>query len=171
MSMRRRTPWANCSTFPEMNQPWKIVLVLVGIFFAGGVTGAFITVRFGRQVLAHRPAPDQWAPNHLKRLAERLDLKPEQTEQIRPIVQRNMEELKRVRGLSMLASKRIVDRMEQEIATKLTPEQRTKFDQLNKELRERVRRFLPDRKNRPQGGPGEPAGPDPEPPSEKPPGS
>jgi uncharacterized membrane protein len=154
-----------------MNKPWKIVLVLLGIFLAGGVTGAFVMLRIGHQWIAHRPGPEQWAPNHLKRLVERLDLKPEQAEAIRPIVHRNMEELSRLRIESMADIKRVFERMEREVSAQLTPEQRTKFEQLNKEMRERAKRFTPDRKNRPGAGPqADPAKPDAGPP-EKPPGN
>jgi len=128
-----------------------MVLVLLGIFVAGIVTGGFLTLRFGRELAARRAGPEQWAPNHLKRLAERLDLHPEQLEQLRPIVRRNMEELGRLRSESGAANKAIMDRMEREIAEKLTPEQRVKFEQFNKELKERAKRIMPERRNRPTG--------------------
>ena len=146
-----------------MNKPWKIVLVLLGIFIAGGVTGAFVMIRVGRQMLAHRPGPEQWAPNHLKRLVERLDLKPEQSAAIRPIVQRDMEELNRLRSESMAEAKKVMERMEREISAQLTPEQRTKFDQLNKEMRERAKKFMIERRNRPAGPGGQRHDPEPPP--------
>jgi uncharacterized membrane protein len=133
-----------------MNKPWKLVLLLVGIFLAGGVTGAFVMMRIGRNLISGRPMPDQWAPMHLKRLAEKLELKPEQVEELRPIVKANMEELGRMRTRSMAESKVVFERMQREIEAKLTPEQRVKFDQMNKEMRERARKFM---------GPGRPGGP------------
>jgi Spy/CpxP family protein refolding chaperone len=163
-----------------MNKPWKMILMLAGIFIAGGITGSFITLRLGHQWMARHAGPEQWAPNHLKRLVERLDLKPEQTEQIHPIVHRNMEEVNHLRNESMTETRRIIERMEREISDKLTPEQRAKFEQMNREFRERTRRFMPDRQNR-QSGPGGPrpererpaGGPDGSPgtpPPDKPPG-
>ena len=158
-----------------MNKPWKLVLVLLGIFAAGAVTGAFLTKRFGREWVFKRPLPEQWAPNHLKRLAERLGLSHEQEEQLRPIVQRNMEELGRLRSESMAVSKGVFERMEREISEKLTPEQRVKFEQLNKEMRERGRRdshregsHAPGPGGPPPGEPGR--SPAEVPPPEKPPG-
>jgi len=136
-----------------MIKPWKLILLLAGIFIAGGVTGAFVMLRLGREMLARRPMPEQWAPLHMKRLVHRLDLSPEQTEQIRPIVRRNMEEMNRLRNESMTETKRIFERMEREISDKLTPEQRTRFEQMNKEFRERAKKFMQDRQNR-QSGPG-----------------
>jgi Spy/CpxP family protein refolding chaperone len=166
-----------------MNQPWKVVLVLVGIFIAGGVTGAFVMARVIREKVAHRPMPDQWAPMQLKRLTERLDLTPEQKEQLQPIVKRNMDELRKLRNSAMAETRTVFERMQREIQEKLTPEQRAKFDQMNREFRERARRFIQERQNRPPGGPGDPrferdrrGGPDEEPkgetpPPEKPPGT
>lgn len=132
-----------------MNTPWKLVLVLVGIFVAGGVTGSFLTLRFGRDWVVKRPGPDQWAPNHTKRLTERLSLEPEQAEQVRPIVRRYMEELSRVRNESMTTTKAVFERMEREISEKLTPEQRVKYDELNKEMRERAKKVMPEKSKSP----------------------
>jgi Spy/CpxP family protein refolding chaperone len=145
-----------------MNKPWKLILLLVGIFLAGGVTGAFGWIRFGHGMFARRPGPDQWAPQHLKRLAERLDLTPAQEDLLRPIIKRNMDELNRLRATSMAETKTIFERMEREVAEQLTPEQRTKLEQMNKEFRERARKFGGDR----PGGHGHP----PDEPPGKPPG-
>ena len=162
-----------------MNKPWKMVLLLLGIYVAGGLTGAFVTMKVGREMWARRPMPEQWTQMQLARLAERLDLSAEQKEQIQPIVKRNMDELRKLRTESMAGTKTVFDRMEREIAEKLTPEQRTKYEQMNKEFRDRARRFM---QNRPPGGPrfererdrrmdepGRPAGEPPLP--EKPPGT
>lgn len=119
-----------------MNQPWKVIIVLLGIFIAGAVTGGFVTLRVGRNKILNRPVPEEWAPRHLKRLADRLDLTPVQQEQIRPIVRRNMEQLNHIRNSSMAETKTIVEDMQREISERLTPEQRTKFEQMNREFRE-----------------------------------
>ena len=132
-----------------MNKPWKLVLLLVGIFLAGGVTGAFVMLKVGHEMITRRPGPDQWAPNHVKRLVEKLGLNPEQTEQVRPIVRRNMDDLNRLRSTSMTETRAIFERMEREVSEKLTPEQREKYEQLNKEMRERFRKNA----DRPPGGP------------------
>ena len=67
-------------------KPWKLILLLTAIFLAGGATGALVTMRVGRKMIADRPMPDQWAPLHMRKLADRLKLEPEQVEQLRPIV-------------------------------------------------------------------------------------
>lgn len=119
-----------------MNKPWKVIIVLLGIFAAGGVTGGFVTLRVCKNKILNRPVPEEWAPKHLKRLVDRLELTPEQQEQIRPIVRRNMEQLNRVRNHSMAETQTVVEGMQRDISAQLTPGQRTKFEQMNRELRE-----------------------------------
>jgi len=135
------------------NKPWKLILLLTAIFLAGGVTGAFVMMRVGRKMIADRPMPEQWAPMHMRRLADRLKLQPDQVEQLRPIVRRNLEELGRLRNQSMAEAKVLFERMEREVAEKLTPEQRVKFEELNRQMRERAKKFMPNRANRQEGRP------------------
>jgi len=119
-----------------MNQPWKIIVVLFGIFAAGGVTGGFVGLRVCKNTILNRPVPEEWAPKHIKRLVDKLGLTPEQLEQVRPIVRRNMEQLNRVRNYALAETQTVVSIMQRDIAEVLTPEQRTKFEQMNRELRD-----------------------------------
>ncbi len=148
------------------NKPWKLILMLTAIFLAGGVTGAFVMIRVGRKMIAERPMPEQWAPLHLRKLTERLKLQPEQVEQLRPIVRRNVEELGQLRNHYMSETRLVFQRMEREVADKLTPEQRFKFEELNRQMRERAKKFMPNRPNRPDG---RPEGERPSPPQAPPP--
>ncbi|MBI2815186.1 MAG: hypothetical protein HYX71_12990 [Opitutae bacterium] len=155
-----------------MNQPWKVVVVLIGIFVAGGVTGGLVTLRVIRERFNKRPVPEEWAPRQLKRLVDRLALTPEQQEQIRPIVRHHMEQLNRLRTQSLADTQMRVEIMQRDIAQKLTPEQRAKFERINRELREA--REKQERARRANGGrpPGErPPGDQPPPPPDKPPGN
>ncbi len=153
------------------DKPWKLVLLLTGIFLAGLVAGSFGAARLAKEFGPKRPAPDQWGKNRLKVLTERLDLAPSQVEQLRPIIRRDEDELNRLRETSMKETQAIFQRMERDIAEKLTPEQKTKFDDLNREQRERMQRFMKER--RAGGGPGHdhpPGDGQGEPPPSKPPG-
>ena len=143
------------------------MVVLLGIFVAGGVTGGFVTLRVLREKLAQRPMPEEWAPRHLKRLVDRLALTPEQQEQIRPIVRHNMEQLNRLRNQSRAETQMRIESMQRDIAQKLTPEQRAAFEQMNRELREardareineRAKRLKPDRRPDDQPSPARPPG-------------
>lgn len=156
------------------DKPWKLVLLLTGIFLAGLVAGSFGTARL-RELGPKRQPPDQWGTSRIKMLAERLDLTPSQVDQLRPIIKRDTEELNRLRESSMKETQRVFQRMEDDIAAMLTPEQKVKFDALNKEMRERWQKFLKDRRpGGPGRGPGRPPGEGqgdaPPPPPEKPSG-
>ncbi len=125
-----------------MNKPWKLILLLTGIFLAGGATGSLLTVRFGRDLINQRAALEKWAPDHLRKLTERLDLTTEQVERLKPIVYRNMEEIGRLRSDSMRETRSVFERMEREIAAQLTPEQRAKFEEHNRQKRERLQKLM-----------------------------
>ncbi len=154
------------------DKPWKLVLLLAGIFAAGAVTGSFVTVRMGRQMMQkHIAPPDQMGPMRFKLLVDKLELTPEQQEKLRPIVMRNMEEMGRVRMNSLAEARRIAERMNKDITAVLTPEQKAKFDEMNRKMRERFQRFLRDRPFGPGGlrpGPDRPPGGMPPPPAEQP---
>jgi Spy/CpxP family protein refolding chaperone len=125
-----------------MNKNLKLVGLLAGIFVTGSVTGALLTTRFGRNWIQQRAVPEQWASHHVRKLAEKLELKEDQVEQLRPIIRRNMEEMGRLRSECVKDTRVVAERMEREIAEKLTPEQKIKFDEYNREKRERMKKHL-----------------------------
>jgi Spy/CpxP family protein refolding chaperone len=163
------------------DKPWKLVLLLTGIFLAGAVTGGFVSVRVIRNWAQRAAQPEQWGPSRLKLLAKRLELTPEQVEKLQPIVKRDMDDLNRIRQSGFRDARRILERMEADISAELTPAQKEKFDKLNQEFRERMQRFRPPgnggaREHGPREGhvpPDDrtPPPPGPEHPPEKPPGN
>ncbi len=142
----------------NLERPWKLILLLVGIFAAGAVTGSFATLMVGKKIAQARTAPDQWISARFKMFAERLELTPPQVEKLEPIMRRNAEDLKRLRQDGMRDTRRIVERMEKEIAAVLTPEQQAKFDVLSKEMAERARKFMEQREQRRHDPRGRPPG-------------
>lgn len=125
-----------------MNKNLKLVSLLAGIFVTGSVTGALLTTRFGRDWLKQRAVPEQWASHHVRKLTEKLELKEDQVEQLRPIIQRNMEEMGRLRSECVKDTRVVAERMEREISAKLTPEQKVKFDEYNRQKRERMKKLM-----------------------------
>jgi Spy/CpxP family protein refolding chaperone len=152
-----------------MNKPWKLVLLLVGIFIAGAVAGGFVAGRIARHMAQRRMPPDQWGQSRLKMLSEHLSLTPDQQTKLQPILQRDMDDLARIRNSSMSESRKIFERMEQDISALLTPEQKQKFDEMNRERHDRFQRMMHERgpggPRRPHGE--EPDGPPPPPPPPK----
>ena len=160
--MRRLTRFPKSSTFLEMTKPWKLILLLAGIFVAGVVTGAFVVVQVGHEWFANRLMPDHWPTIHLKKLSERLDLKPEQADQILPIIRRNRDDLNQVRTECQSQIKAVFERMEHEISAILTPEQRPKYEKLIQEMREKAKKIRPNGPGEPpHGREGKPEGPPP----------
>lgn len=136
-----------------MDKPWKIVLLLLGIFCTGATTGGLVAVKVCANKLGRGPAlpVDQWAPERLRKLSQRLQLTPEQIDRLRPILRRDMEDLARIRAQSVDESRRIIDRMEKDITSQLTDEQKVEYAKVRRETEERFRRMKQEREQR--GGP------------------
>ncbi len=127
-----------------MNKPWKLIVLLIGIFVAGGATGALLAKRVEKVMPMPPkppPAPETWATMHLKRLADEIGVKPEQMEQIRPIVVRGMKELFVMRSQFLADNRTRREQMERDVMQVLTPEQREKYEKINREFQERARKL------------------------------
>lgn len=114
-----------------------ICCACLGIFLAGAVTGGLATARFMRPVTQARAA-EHFTRQQFRKVAEQLNLTPEQRERIRPIIfsaARQMQERRR----EVLS---ILERMEDEIRTQLDPQQRAKYDEIRGQQRENERRWL-----------------------------
>jgi len=78
-----------------------------------------------------------------------------------------------VRESTFRESRKILERMERDIAAILTAEQKARFDKMNREMRERLQRFNLRGPGRGEGAPGGrapgPRPPDGEPPDDAPP--
>jgi Spy/CpxP family protein refolding chaperone len=126
-----------------MKNPWKLIALLAGIFVLGATTGTLVTMRMLRQPPpAPRPPPaaEVWSAKHVKRLVDELGVTPDQLEKIRPIVDRRMLELFNLRARFLDNNHALREVMEREVAEFLTPEQRAKYEQMNREYHERTRR-------------------------------
>lgn len=126
-----------------MKNPWKLIALLAGIFVLGATTGTLVTMRVLRKPPpANRPPPsaEVWSSMHIKRLVDDLGVKPDQLEKIRPVVDRRMLELFKLRARFLDDNHALREVMEREVAEFLTPEQRAKYEQMNREYHERTRR-------------------------------
>lgn len=143
-----------------MDKPWKVVFAFVGIFIAGAVFGAFFSLRIGGRILQMErpefhggagpqnpqqaglqrpPAPlaAAWqAPQLMHRFTERLDLTPEQKEQIRPVIQRAADDFRRQTQTNLREHGIIMQRLQEDIAKVLTPEQQARLEKMEQRQHE-----------------------------------
>jgi Spy/CpxP family protein refolding chaperone len=133
-----------------MAKTWQVILATIAIFVAGLVTGgatAFGLVRWSRNhpraqpmgPLAARPGqPQQFGPQLMRSFERQLDLTDDQRAQIEPIVRRTASQLGRERREVQLTTALAIEKMQDEISNVLTPDQRTKFDELVAKQRQRL---------------------------------
>lgn len=139
-----------------MNKTWKVVLTFTCVFLAGAVAGGFTYARFARTVVESRIRSEQFASSYLKRLEESLELTPEQVVRIKPVIEATGEELGRMRRETIGA----FQRLDAAIVKELTPEQKTKFEEMQRRMRERRDRDRDrdrDRERSPDGPPAPPS--------------
>jgi Spy/CpxP family protein refolding chaperone len=132
-------------------QSWKVVLYAALIFVAGLFIGVLASPHLLRTFL-RPPTPAEMSSHILARLQSRLSLTPEQTAQIKPLVEQTASDIEAIR---LSTTKQISERITEsnsKTATFLTPEQKAKLDQMVAERRERMRHespFFPPRLGRP----------------------
>lgn len=136
-----------------MKLSWKVFAALTGIFLTGAVAGGFAALRL-HPLFGKRPDIEQFEPHTMRKFAKQLELTPEQTKKIRPIIGRTSEELLRVRRSTLT----LLQAMETEISVHLTPEQRVLLAEIQKVEREKreAQRKTNERPKPPQGAPERP---------------
>ena len=91
--------------------------------------------------------PQIWqVPNLMRRYAERLDLSTDQKERIHPLIQRATEDYNRLRQNWFRETAILVQRLQQDIARELTPEQREKLHKIEERQRETMKKLEPGRR-------------------------
>jgi Spy/CpxP family protein refolding chaperone len=118
---------------------WKVFLYAALVFVAGLFIGV-IAGPHGLRMFLSPPTPAEMSSHILARLQHRLSLTPEQTAQIKPLVEQTSFDIEAIREAT---TKQVADRIAEtdlEIAPFLTPEQKAKLDQMGLEHREHMRR-------------------------------
>jgi len=146
-----------------MAKTWQVVLATIAIFVAGVVTGGATALGVVKWLARHPrigspgaamfgPRAGQmqpFGPQLMRNFENQLDLTEDQRAKIGPIVKRTASQLGRERHEVQLQSALEIEKMQDEIAQILTPDQRTKFDTLIAQQRARLEEF---RKARGQWG-------------------
>jgi Spy/CpxP family protein refolding chaperone len=158
-----------------MAKTWQVVLATIAIFVAGLVAGgatAFGLVRWNheRQAKAagerpnHPSKVEQFGPGLLRGFIKQLDLTDAQRARIQPIVRRTVGQLARERREVQLSTALTIERMQDEIADVLTPEQRARFEDLIAKQRQRLQEFREEQQRQKQAEANQNPPPPPEPP-------
>jgi hypothetical protein len=126
-----------------MNRKWKISLYLAAIFVAGIVTGMFISYQMARRMM---PSREKMANHWCGELESKLKLTPEQLQKIRPIVDGALTDFKKNLSQEMLLS---LSNCNARVALELMPEQKDRFEQIQKEQQEFIRTRIGGETSRP----------------------
>lgn len=131
-----------------MNMKPRTLLVLIGIFLAGAVSGALLALRLGPP--GHKPPAERrpFAERTMARLDEVLVLSPEQRPQVEAILRNTGDELSKMRRESWRLGAEAISKMNTQIAPLITPEQQPKFAAFLAEQEERMRRNQAERDKR-----------------------
>jgi Spy/CpxP family protein refolding chaperone len=117
---------------------WKLILAFVLVFLAGGACGFFGA--FHVHPFFARMDPGAMAEHMKERLRAELKLTPEQMQQISPIIDRAASELKTKREQTMRDVHEIFEQAHRDMQPFLTPEQRTRLEELEKRHRHLLHR-------------------------------
>ncbi len=110
---------------------WLVALGLVLVFLAGLATGLFAGARHARRVFVghHGEMMSERMRQHLKR---RLDLTPEQIQQVDPILEQTAERLQAIRAETRERVAATMEESRRELSVHLTPEQKVKLEEMKK---------------------------------------
>jgi Spy/CpxP family protein refolding chaperone len=125
----------------------KIGLFLAAVFVAGFVTGVFVTVQVGRHMM---PGRAEMAEHWCKDLQSKLSLTPAQVEKIRPVINDTLGAFKSQVSADMLLN---LSNCNVRIAAELTPEQKPKFEEIQKKQEDMIRSIFGGGTNDPQKKP------------------
>ena len=122
----------------------KIIVYLAAIFLVGGVTGAVLGWTGAKERWSHPPDGKMICDHVRHRLRSDLNLRPDQMQQIDPILERRAKEMDAIHSRTIKEIEEIIRSSNENIVKVLDPEQRTKFEDLEKKRQEFMRhRFKP----------------------------
>jgi len=117
----------------------KLALYVLAIFLAGGGSGAFIAWKVCRHMpVVFRPSAEIGARLRT-RLQSQLALTPDQVQKIDPMIDQAMRRVEAIRQETAGQVFANVSNMHQQVLMVLTPEQKVKFEELERERREHLR--------------------------------
>jgi len=121
---------------------WKVFLVLVLVFAAGGVTGVVGTSLHFKHAFEWCLKQENWTAEAMKHIQKELNLTPEQQPKIRAIVEDTGRQIKGKFGQAVKESGEVLVGAWRRINQELTPEQRVIHQRKCQEFREGLKKAL-----------------------------
>lgn len=121
---------------------WKVILVVILVFAAGGVTGAVGTIVYLKRHFAHGFSVESKTTREMEQLQKELNLSPEQIPKIRAILLDNGHKFEDSFGLAMRESATNTVESWKLIEKELSPDQRVIFQRRCQKYREEIKNNL-----------------------------
>ena len=118
---------------------WKLGLYVLALFLAGGGSGALITWEVCRRKPVAPLPPAEIGARLRARFQSRLDLTSEQMQKINPLIDQAMHRVEAIRRETANEVFANVSSLHEQVLLVLTPEQKVKFEELERERREYLR--------------------------------
>lgn len=112
------------------NLKWKLLLALLLVFVAGGMTGGLVCSSHMRRHFFGPPHSGEMGERFREHLKRALDLTPEQAAKISPIVDATSAKLEAIRVETAQRVRTAMEESERQISPELTPDQQKKLQSL-----------------------------------------
>ena len=132
---------------------WKLIAGFVLVFLAGGATGVFVSATTAHHLFFGPHQRGMVAKTMKSRLQWQLRLTEEQMTKIAPIIDKTGAQLEEIRGDTGRRVREALVQSHQEISQYLTPEQKTRLQQME----ERHRRWMQHGRRHRDASPASPA--------------
>lgn len=121
---------------------WKVILVIILVFAAGGVTGSVGTIVYLKRHFAHGFSVESKTAREMQELQKELNLTPEQQPKIKTILLANGHKFESNFGHAMRESGTNTVESWKLIEKELTPGQRVIFERRCQKYREEIKNTL-----------------------------
>jgi Spy/CpxP family protein refolding chaperone len=117
----------------------KLVFYVLAIFLAGAGSGALVAWQVSRRLPVAPLTPAEIGARLRAQFQSRLDLTPEQRQKVDPMIDQAMLRVETIRQETASHVFANVSQLHEQMLPVLTPEQKTKFEELERERRDYLR--------------------------------
>ena len=117
----------------------KLGVYVLALFLAGGGSGALVAWKVCRRMPVAPVPPAEIGARLRARFQSRLGLTPDQAQKIDPMIDQAMRRLEEIRKETASHVFANVSNLDAQVRAVLTPEQKTRFEELERERREHLR--------------------------------